>query len=153
VAAHAVVDVGSLIGFKPDGGAAPESYEKVRHEAIPTLETAKKTAGYMESGLSRLLFVACELDARTRLDSGGGYPVRWAKATLHPQLPKDEQQVAVELQERRDARQISQLTMLEALHGPEIAAREMTRIGEDDARAAAVAQRSLGIGMAIGGGA
>lgn len=140
----------SLIGFKPDGGASPDTVEKLTLEATVTLAVAKQSAIYMDAAFGRLLTTASELHARTALGSEGGYPVKPVRCALHPELPKDAQQLARELAERRAANQISELSMLEILHGPKRALVEMARM---DAEANANADRQQrALGFAVGAG-
>lgn len=141
-----------LLGLKLRGGAAPESVEKLELEATQTLAVAREAALYMNAGLSMLLTVCSALDAGTRLDSGGGYPVARVRVELRPQIPKDEKQIRAELAEQRTNGQISLQSMLEQIYGVEGAQREMERMATEADAEAARQQRSLGLAMGIPGG-
>jgi hypothetical protein len=142
----------SLIGFKPDGGAAPDTVEKLTLEATVTLAVAKQASIYMDAAFGRMLTTLCELHAMTALGSEGGYPVRPVRANLHPELPKDAQQLARELAERRNNGQLSDLSMLEQLHGPTRAIVEMERMDKQRDAEADRQQRSLGFAVGMNGG-
>lgn len=118
----------ALLGVKLKGGAAPESYDKLRLEATQTLAIGKRAAVYMNAALSLAMQACSEIHARSTLTASGGYAVAPVIVELKPQLPKDEKQQREDLREQYDAGQMSHLTMLQSIWGIETGQREYDQI-------------------------
>lgn len=130
----------SLLGAKLGGGAAPDSYDKLRLEATNTLSYAKRSAVYFGPALERTLTTAGEVESSLPLR---GFALGTVNVKMRPELPKDQIDLGRELAELRREGLIDQRTALARLHGEEIADQMMAAIEADQAREAAHQQSAL----------
>ena len=135
----------ALLGFKPDGGAAPDSHDKLRLESTLPLAYARRVSVLHSAALSRVFTVASWVESR----STEGWPVADVVATVRADLPKDQVTIAREQGELLDRRLTSEWRAVAAVHGDAVADQVMAEIQEDRERATARAQQSL-MGSAFG---
>lgn len=136
----------ALLGIRLDGGATPDSYDKLRLEATGTLAAAKKSASYQAPALQRLWTIATMFDARRPLRGFATMPV---SVQLHPELPKDRLELIRETREELEAGLIDERTALVRIHGEGRADRIKEAI---DADRQAEAQRQNASIFGLGGG-
>ena len=143
----------ALLGIKLEGGAMPDTYDKLRLESTNTLSRAIVSARYMTPALERVFTTASLMDTQRPLR---GYAVSPVGVTMHPGLPKDPIDTAREMNELRGAAGgplIDLRSALEEIHGAtaaegiyqQLMAEAELRIEQD--------QRSLMLGFAGGGAA
>lgn len=122
----------ALLGIKLEGGAMPDTFDKLRLEATNTLARAETSAKYMQPALGRLFTIASLIDTQRPMR---GYAVADVTVTMHPGLPKDMMTVAAEMRELRgtggsDAL-IDEQTAIETIHGESAAPAIMQRLQEE----------------------
>lgn len=139
----------ALIGWKPDGGAAPDSYDKLRLEATATLASANRSKLYHVNALERLLTVASQVDAHL---PGRGYAVAPVDVKITPELPKDQLQLAREQAEMLASGLTSERRAIATIHGEDQVDAVMEEIEADRKNKAALAQASV-FGTMAGGDA
>jgi transposase len=137
----------ALIGIKLEGGAMPDTFDKLRLEASNTIARGKVSARYMEPAIGRVFDIASMLDTRQPMR---GYAVAPVGVTMHPGLPKDAQQIASEVAELRGApggALVDRRTAVEMVFGTQAAAGIMERLLEEDEASVVREQRSLMLGF------
>lgn len=136
----------SLLGFKPDGGAAPDSYDKLRLEATLPMAYARRAAVLHQAALERLFDLASLRMAREPMQ---GWAVAPVEISIRADLPKDQITVAREQTEMRDRDATSEIRMLAEIHGDDQAAAVAQEIEQDRIAATRRSQASL-FGAAFG---
>lgn len=138
----------ALLGFKPGGGSAPDTVDKLRLESTSTLARAAQTESYCAPALGRLFTIASQIDARLPLR---GYAVAPVTVEMHPDLPKDSVEVTREVSERLNSPTplISHRAALARLYGDRNADAMLEEIKADQAERARQSAASLMLG---GGG-
>jgi len=141
----------ALLGVRFDGGATPDSAEKLRIESTNTLARGRTTAAHVNPALSRVLQIASELEARL---PGRGWATGPVSAELRPSLPKDRADLASELSAMLlgPVPLIDHRSALAELHGEQHADSILEAIEADQARSADRAQRALGAELGLGAG-
>jgi len=138
----------ALIGIKLEGGAMPDTFDKLRLEASNTIARAKTSAKYMQPALTRVFDIASALDTQRPMR---GYAVHPVGVTMHPGLPKDDDQIIAEVKDQYVAGLIDELTALEKIHGESAALGIRDRIREDRAERTRNEQTALMLGFNQGG--
>ncbi|MAO24546.1 MAG: hypothetical protein CMJ35_03715 [Phycisphaerae bacterium] len=119
----------ALLGFKLDGGAMPDTFDKLRLEATQTLARAETSAKYMGPALGRVFTTASMLDTQLPMR---GYPVAPVSVVMHPGLPKDQLTIAREMRELRGTGEhdamVDLQTVIEAVHGEAAAPQILERL-------------------------
>jgi hypothetical protein len=137
----------ALIGIKLEGGAMPDTFDKLRLEASNTLARAKTSAEYMQPALSRVFDVASMFDAQLPMR---GYAVAPVGVTMHPGLPKDKEQIVKEVTDLRGApggALIDELTAVEMIFGATAAPGIVDRLRQERDAQTERTQRELMLGF------
>jgi len=135
----------SLLGYKPAGGSAPDSFDKLRLEATIPLANARRVALLHGDALERVFETASLLESRR----GDGWPVGPVHVAVRADLPKDTVTRAEEQGKMRALGLTSEIRSLAAVHGDDQALAVQTEIRADEARATRLAQEAL-MGGAFG---
>lgn len=118
----------SLLGMKLSGGAAPDSFDKLRLEASNTMSAAERAVPYIASALGRVMTAATQIESNMPIR---GFAVGHVSAMVYPELPRDNQQRSRDVAEQRNNGLLSELTALELVHGAEKAQIEFDRLAEE----------------------
>ena len=141
----------ALIGIKLEGGAMPDTFDKLRLEASNTISRGKTSARYMEPAIGRVFDIASMLDTQQPMR---GYAVAPVGVTMHPGLPKDKEQIVEEVTKLRGApggALIDEQTAVEMIFGSSAAQGVIDRLKDERAESTRRAQQELMLGF--GGGA
>lgn len=143
----------ALVGIKLEGGAMPETYDKLRLEGTNTLSRAKTSSRYFTPALERALTAASIIDAKRPMS---GYAVGEVSVQMFPELPRDRIDIAREAAEllAGDGKfpLIDHRTAVEMVNESGADA-IMDRIEEDQAKQAQRDQASLAGAFGVGGAA
>tara|TARA_E500000318_G_scaffold17776_2_gene18172 strand:+ start:34241 stop:35683 length:1443 start_codon:yes stop_codon:yes gene_type:complete len=134
----------ALIGIKLEGGAMPDTFDKLRLEASNTIARAKTSAKYMQPALTRVFDIASAMDTQRPMR---GYAVAPVGVTMHPGLPKDDDQITAEVKDQYVVGLIDELTALEKIHGESAAPGIRDRLREDRDAKAQRTQQELMLGF------
>lgn len=142
----------ALVGVKLEGGAMPDTVDKLRLEATNTLSRGRTSAMYFTPALERVFTIASIVDAQRPLQ---GYPIGRVGVTMHPGLPQDPQDVAKAMQELRSGGidpLIDLRTALETIHGQAAGENIHNRLKEEKEEQLKHDQAALMVGIAQGPG-
>lgn len=141
----------ALVGIKLEGGAMPDTVDKLRLEASNTLARGRTSAMYFQPAFQRVMDIAVALDTRLPMK---GYPTAPVGVTVHPGLPRDPIDIAREMQELRGSggadALVDRRTAIETIWGDSAADGIHERLLVEDEQRIQNDQRSL-MG-AFGGG-
>lgn len=120
----------AIVGIKLEGGAMPDTYDKLRLESTNTLARGKDSAVYFTPALERVFEIASQIDTQRPML---GYPVGPVNVQMHPQLPKDQIDMVREVGEMldRDLPLISHREAVAKVHGDAVADDMVESINED----------------------
>ncbi len=135
----------ALLGIRLDGGATPDTVDKLRLESTGTVAAVQRTEAYFTLALKRAWTDACTLDARRPLGAPGsaGYAVEPVDVQLRTGLPQDVLDIAREQRELLEAGLTSQRRALWEIHGEAKAAAILAEIDQDRSAAAARQREAL----------
>lgn len=140
----------ALLGIKTEGGAAPDSYDKLRLQTTTTRVAAMGVAGVHEPALARLMYVASQVQSALPMQ---GWAVDMPDVKVNWDIPRDQVQVARDLAEIRGHGLSSEIRTLTEYHGSRVVAEEvLAEIEAERASRAASQARALGLEMGIGAG-
>lgn len=146
----------ALFGLKLEGGAMPDTFDKLRLEASNTLARAATSAMYMQPALGRVFTLASMMDTQRPMQ---GYAVAPVSVAMHPGLPKDKMTVAAEMRDLRGTGGADALidlqTAIEEIHGEAAAPAIIERLEQELEEQTRRAQQEVfgGMGGGFGGGA
>lgn len=143
----------ALLGIKLEGGAMPDTYDKLRLESTNTLSRAIVSARYMTPALERVFTTASLMDTQRPMQ---GYAVNPVGITMHPGLPRDPIDTARDMSELRGAAGgplIDLRSALEEIHGATAAEGIYEQLLAENEANIERAQRELMLGFAGGGAA
>lgn len=123
----------SLIGMKLSGGASPDSFEKLRLEAMNTLTANQRAVPYVNGALSRVVTAASELESGRGGETIAGFTVVQVSVSVHPELPRDEQQRIRDIAEQQSLGMLDRRSALEEAWGSERAELILERIEAEEA--------------------
>lgn len=139
----------ALLGVKLEGGAMPDTYDKLRLESTHTLTAAKTAQKFCEPALEELLYVASAMDSATPF---AGYAIGEVDVQLNPEIPADMIDRARAWAEIKREGMADELFVLQMLWGDGAAAGIAERLKEEREAASARAQREI-FGSFAGGAA
>lgn len=124
----------ALLGVKLEGGAMPDTYDKLRLESTGVLIRARTAQRYIEPAMETVWWVTGMIDAQRPMM---GYPIGEVDVALRPEIPADEIDTTRALAEQLNNRLIDPETAITRLHGDGAAPGILARL--DAARQAEVA--------------
>lgn len=146
----------ALLGVRFEGGATPDTYEKLRLESTQTLAAIQRAIPVLTPALAAAWETALVLDARAPLGLGAaepqsadapaavrGYAVGPVSVRLYPSLPVDDAQIVADERAKLEAGLTSRRRALAAIHGEDAADAVAAEIAADEAAATARARDSL----------
>lgn len=137
----------ALVGVKLEGGAMPDTVDKLRLEANMTLARGRTSTVYFEPALQRVLENASVLDTHLPLR---GYPIAPIGVSMHPGLPRDPMDIAREMNELRNGGidpLVDRDTAVENIHGSSAAPGIIERLNTEAANKLLQTQQELMLGF------
>lgn len=138
----------ALLGVKLEGGAMPDTYDKLRLESTNVLIRARTAQRYCEPALETVWWVAGMVDARRPMM---GYAVGEVDVALRPEIPADEIDTTRFLAEQMREGLVDEETAVTRLHGDGAAVTILERLRAGRAARAAEAQAAVFGAMGFGG--
>lgn len=140
----------AMLGVKLEGGAMPDTYDKLRLESTNVLIRARTAQRYAEPALETVWWLAGMVDAQRPMM---GYPVGEVDVALRPEIPADEIDTTRFLAEQVRERLTDPETAVTRLHGDGAAPVVLERLRAESDRRVSEAQASVfGAGLGFGGG-
>lgn len=142
------VDVSpALLGVKLEGGAMPDTYDKLRLESTGVLIRARTAKSYIQPALETVWWLVGMVDTQRPMM---GYAVGEVDVALRPEIPADEIDTTRFLAEQMREGLVDEETAITRLHGDGAAPTILERLRSGRAARAAEAQASVFGAMGFG---